>query len=226
MNARLGSSRPTFYFDRPGRHNLSKTVQLVSRRAAKGDTGRVVVFTRDGEGVFRLAKILEPQRLVGVTFPYKQLFSHSDDLRGDPVMPPTSLPDVVSRFRTLDIALVRGTMPFQPPVIPYVIDAKVEGIRNALNIISRGLNLCVQAVLMACDAGAIEPGETVISMSADTAIVARGAPSLLMFHPTTGMQIREIICKPTEYTDHEAATAVVERRTIGKVGSQGETDGV
>jgi len=57
-----------------------------------------------------------------------------------------------------------------------------------------------KAILMAVDGGHIDPGETVIAMSADTAIVARSSLSTWLFHPTEGLEINEIICKPSKFT--------------------------
>jgi len=85
-------------------------------------------------------------------------------------------------------------MPFQSIIIPGVADAKLEGIQHALKL--GGFNLCVQAILMATDSGELEPGEAVLSMSADTAIIATGTQTKFLFHPIEGMDIREIICKP------------------------------
>ena len=60
--------------------------------------------------------------------------------------------------------------------------------------------MCVEAIIMATDAGYVEPGEYVIAMSADTAIVANGVSSTWLFHPDEGMTISEIICKPKFFT--------------------------
>lgn len=49
---------------------------------------------------------------------------------------------------------------------------------------------------MGCDSGCAEPGEEVIAMSADTAIVATACQKRWLFHPEKGMRIKEILCKP------------------------------
>lgn len=110
----------------------------------------------------------------------------------------------MERLESEGIQVIRGTAPFAENFfIPGVRDPKLEGIRYALQLISSGLHLCIQAVTMATDAGIIEPGEEVIAMSADTAIVAKAASSRYLFHPIQGMEIREIVCKPRHLTLRE-----------------------
>jgi len=194
----LGEARKVFYFDSEGRENLDKTLELVLARIAEQDIEKVVVFTRDGEAAVELAKRTIEVPVIAVTFPYKQRFLDSSG--ESEITPPTSNPDVVEKIRRSGIRLVRGTMPFQSILIPYVSDPKLEGIIQTLKLFGGGLSLCVQAILMATDAGDVEPGQTVIGMSADTAIVATGALSHWLFHPYEGMEIREIICKPKVLT--------------------------
>jgi hypothetical protein len=57
--------------------------------------------------------------------------------------------------------------------------------------------LCVQAALIACDAGEVEQGEHVIALTSDTAILVRSSPTERLL---TDFIIREIICKPMSLT--------------------------
>ena len=88
-------------------------------------------------------------------------------------MPKTSLQEIREEFNRLGIRLVQGVMPLQDIIIPNAKDVKNQTIHYTLSLISGGLRLCIQAILMAVDGGPIDPGETVIALSADTAIVAR-----------------------------------------------------
>ncbi len=105
-------------------------------------------------------------------------------------------------------------MPLWEIVLPGTVESKVKIIQATLSLISGGLPLCVQAVLMACDAGHVEPGEEVISMSADTAIVARAAQTRWLFHPERGLEIREIICMPRYCNISRPGTS---RKELGKI---------
>ncbi len=59
------------------------------------------------------------------------------------------------------------------------------------------MSLCVQAVLMASDAGFVELGEHVIAMTSDTSILVRSAGTERFL---TDLIVREIICKPVLLT--------------------------
>ncbi|MGE5590125.1 MAG: hypothetical protein ACM3ZA_05855 [Bacillota bacterium] len=199
-----GISVTTFYFEDEGRHHMKKAAQLAAKRGKDLAIKHFVVFTRDGEGAVLLKDLLQPSdaSVVAVTFPYKHpLFVPDESGEYRDLIPETSVPKTVKYLTDRGIELVRGTAPFTEGFfIPGVRDPKLEGIRYALQLFSSGLHLCVQAVAMATDAGAIEPGDEVIAMSADTAIVARASSSRYVFHPTEGMEIREIICKPRQLT--------------------------
>ena len=66
-------------------------------------------------------------------------------------------------------------MPLQDiPIIGVHGDTKIRTINSTLSLLSRGLNLCIEAIIMASDAGYVEQGEEIIVFSADTAIVATG----------------------------------------------------
>ena len=59
------------------------------------------------------------------------------------------------------------------------------------------MSLCIQAALMACDAGEVEVGEHVIALAADTSILVRCAPTARLL---TDLIVREIVCKPALLT--------------------------
>jgi hypothetical protein len=62
------------------------------------------------------------------------------------------------------------------------------------------MQLCVQAVLMGCDAGAIQPAQRCIAMSADTAIVAHAENAFNFLGDQSRFSIEHIICKPVAYS--------------------------
>ena len=59
------------------------------------------------------------------------------------------------------------------------------------------MSLCVQAVLMASDAGYVSLGEHVIAMTSDTSILVRAAGTSRFL---TDLIVREILCKPVLLT--------------------------
>jgi hypothetical protein len=200
----LGESKQIFYFNSEGRQNLKKTVDLVVRRAKELGIKQIIVFTANGDGAFLLKEKLgidSEIRVHAATFPYKQVF-YSKDKNGNNVgsLAEMSIPEVRDKIKELGINLIQGVMPLQDIIVPGAKDVKTLTIHHTLSLISGGLRLCVQGILMAVDGGHIEPGEYIIAMSADTAIVARSCLSTWLFHPTDGLEINEIICKPNQFT--------------------------
>ena len=200
----LGESKSIYYFNSEGRRNLNKTVELVHERAIELGIKNIVVFTANGEGALLLKKRFTSDDAVAIhaaTFPYKQVF-FSKDSEGNPTekYAETSNSEVRARIIQEGINLVQGIMPLQDIILPGTKDVKTLAINNTLSLLCGGLRLCVQAILMAVDGGYVEPGERVIAMSADTAIVAKSCLSTWLFHPTEGMEISEIICKPHTFT--------------------------
>jgi hypothetical protein len=92
-------------------------------------------------------------------------------------------------------------MPFDPIRTQFsghgVLGQDFSLIGNALRIFCGSMSLCVQAVLMASDAGHVALGEHVIAMTSDTSILVRAAGTSRFL---TDLIVREIICKPVLLT--------------------------
>ena len=107
-----------------------------------------------------------------------------------------SMPEKINKLEADGVCVIAGGMPFQEIIVPGTNDFRIQTIIWTLGLISEGLHLGVQAVLMACDCGKLAAGEKVIAMSADTAVVVQSSTSRLMFHPRDGIRIHEFLCKP------------------------------
>lgn len=200
----LGYASSIYYFNSEGRHNLPKTVELVLKRSKERSLNKIIVFTVNGEGAFLIKKKAKKEYepiIFAATFPYKQTFLLRDE-KGDKyeAMAETSDPEVRKKLVEQGITIIQGVMPLQDIIIPGAKDVKTQSINYTLTLISGGLRLCVQAILMAADGGYVEPGEDVIALSADTAIIAKSCLSKWLFHPAYGMEIKEIICKPSKFS--------------------------
>jgi hypothetical protein len=200
----LGVSKTIYYFKSEGRQNLKMTVQLAVKRAEEIGITHIIVFTANGEGAYLLRELIgdnSPIKIHAATFPYKQEFSNKEqDGTRTKFIADTSREETREQLAIKNINLIQAAMPLQDIIIPGAPDIKTQTINYTLSLISGGLKLCVQAILMANDSGHVEPGDQVIAMSADTAIVARGCISKLLFHPAKGLEISEIICKPDQFT--------------------------
>ncbi|MBZ4646667.1 MAG: hypothetical protein JG777_2156 [Clostridia bacterium] len=195
----IGKNSSIYYFNSTGRGNVKKTIEIVKKRCCKGDIKKVFVFAATKQSVYELNESLKDCgcKMFAVSFPYKQEFIVSKgENEAEEYIPETSRENIREEFRNNNIELIQGSMPFDEIVLPRINDAKIQTLTSTLGMISKGLVLCVQAIIMGCDSGYAEPGEDVIAMSADTAIVAKACQKRWLFHPEKGMNIKEILCKP------------------------------
>ena len=104
-------------------------------------------------------------------------------------------------LRSNGVPLVRAHLPFDPISAQFqnhgVLGQDFSLIGNALSIFGGGISLCVQAVLMACDAGEVSLGEHAVVMTSDTSLLVRAAPTARLL---TDFIVREILCKPVFLT--------------------------
>lgn len=189
------------YFDGEGQKNIPKTIEAVSRFFEE-NTGikKVVVFTANGEGAIALSTALKNRdiKIIAVTFPFGQTYKTS---KGDgQVVVGIVDPSTREELERSNIKIVQGSLPFQDIIIPHAADPKLQSIIYTLRLFGGGTELCVQATIMACEAGTVAPGEDVVVMSADTALVVTAARKLTLFSPFEGLEIKEIICKPSRLT--------------------------
>lgn len=192
-------SAPTTYFLQEGRENLRECLKVAFRAAKAQGISKVVIFTAKGEGV-RLAieefcsqDEFKEIRLVAVTFPAGKTFKGPD---GETIVVDISDSDKEMLSR-LEIPLIKAHLPFDPiaPLYPQSggLGQDLSLIGEALNTFCGSMGLCVQAILMACDAGAVNLGEHVISLTSDTAILAQATSTRRVLRE---LVIREVLCKP------------------------------
>lgn len=158
-----------------------------------------MIFTARGEGVrialeeFCSLDDFKHIGLVAVTFPVGKDFTNPD---GTPLTIAID-PNNEDLFRKSGVPLIRAHMPFDP-IAPLFhregnLGQDLSLIGEALNMFGGSMSLCVQAILMACDAGVVGLGEHVIAMTSDTAILAQATCTRRMLGH---LVIREVLCKP------------------------------
>jgi hypothetical protein len=197
----------TTYFLQEGKRNLLECMRLSFEAAVQHEVETIVIFTGAGEGLrlaeeqFRSEERYSGIQLVGVTFPQGKRFTTEQ-------FPHQISSEDAKWFGSRNIPVVRAHLPFDPIRPSYagqgVLAQDSILIGNALGVFGGGMSLCIQAALMACDAGEVEVGEHVIALSADTSILVRCAPTARLL---TDLIVREIVCKPALLTigKHEAA---------------------
>ncbi|ADV80916.1 hypothetical protein [Terriglobus saanensis] len=192
---------PTEYFLREGRENLESCLNAALESAAAHSAEKVVIFTSAGLGVRKALEAIDSNeryanlKIIAVTFP-----SNTTLPAGSPQDHLIS-PETAASLTNRGIPIVRAHLPFAPVKAHHeghgLLGQDFSLLGNALNMFCGSMSLCVQAVLLACDAGHIELGEHVVAMTSDTAILARAAGTSRLL---TDLIIREIICKPVLLT--------------------------
>lgn len=178
-----------------GRENLNATLDCVAKATNTFDVGAVIIFAAFAESALRLRQMIdESRRVVAVTFPagYTALVNGVSAYVGI-----TSQEDR-KRLEVAGVTLLQGPMPF------WTLDGSESNdlrmLRRALDLFGGGLQLCIQAILVACDAGVVPAGERCIAMSADTAIVAHSENAFRFLNDRSRFAVEHVICKPVAYT--------------------------
>lgn len=185
----------TEYFHAEGKDNLRNCMRIAFEAAVERQIDTIVIFTGIGEGPEIAIKEFWPLtgfrdvKLIAVTFPYGKRFKGDSEV------------NISSQIRDLleanKVPLIRAHLPFDPITAHYrdhgILGQDLTLIGNALSIFGGSMSLCVQAALMACDAGCLETGDHVIAMTSDTAIIVRTAPTDRFL---TDFVVREVLCKP------------------------------
>lgn len=190
----------TTYFWEEGKPNLRDCLRISFEAAKRHDVSKIVIFTGAGDGIKMAADEFLSQsdhshiQLVAVTFPHGQRFTstaHRHDI---------SVADA-EWISARNIPLIRAHLPFDPIRAQFqghgILGQDFSLLGNVLSIFGGSMSLCVQAVLMACDAGAVQKGEHVISLTSDTSILVRSAPTSDLL---TDFIVREIFCKSVLFT--------------------------
>lgn len=191
------------YFFHEGKENLDECLRISFETAVRRNVTNIIIFTAVGEGPKIAVEkyVSQPEyqniKIIAVTFPHGQKFKGYED------KPEATQICAEYRefFKAHNVPIVRAHPPFNP-IHPHSEGHSAPGldltlIGNTLNIFCGSMTLCIQAALMACDAGEVELGEHVIAMTSDTAILARVAPTERFM---ADFIVREILCKPLSLT--------------------------
>jgi hypothetical protein len=193
---------PTTYFLEEGRENLPECLKIAFHAAKQQNIGKILIFTARGEGVrmaldnFCSQPDFKHIKLVAVTFPEGKHFTDGEK----PII--VEIPaDQRMFFENRGVSVVKAHSPFDPITSPGrqrgVLGQDLSLVGDALDVICGSMSLCVQAILLACDAGAVTIREHVIALTSDTAVLAQAASTARML---SDLVIREILCKPAILT--------------------------
>ncbi len=189
------------YFDREGRHNLSEVLSTVKRAFKKRNDIRsckIVIFTAAGEGpALAYNKLKEFElRIIAVTFPPGFSIKRKDD-EGNVTEVAVCLSEQLKKFFTgVDITVLSSRLPLEGFDGAESIKEQMKLIKDVLSLFGGGFSLCVQAVLQACDMGAVGIGEKVVAITGDCAALVTASNTAKFLSHEEGLSINEILCKP------------------------------
>jgi hypothetical protein len=173
------------YFEEKGKINTPQVLSLAKERAQARGIGRIVLASTRGETARAAAEAFRGTELQLVVIPWQYGF-------GDAQPFPAEL---VTELEGNGHRVHFGTMLFHTEELYGMKTPQV--MANLLRIFGQGTKVCVEIIMMACDGGCVDEGETVIAVAgsasgADTAVVATAAPS----NKLTRLRVHEIVCKP------------------------------
>ncbi len=184
-----------FYFERPGKQNTEKTLELAVERALKRGIRYLVVASSTGETVKKALEVVERKKaklnVVCVTY-HTGFYEEGKNTMSE---------ETEKFLLEKGVRIVRQSHALSG--VERSISRKlggssrVEAIAEALrSLFGHGLKVCVEIAIMAADSGAIPIEEVVCvggrARGADTAAIIRPAHMNNFFD----MEVREIICMP------------------------------
>jgi hypothetical protein len=196
----MQTSQSIVYFDREGRENLSQVLRVVKRLFRKRPEVRsykILVFTAIGEGAalaYNLLQDYNPE-IIAVTFP-PDFYLMRDGQKVFPQIPEK----IKALFDGLHIKVIKSRLPFDEIDGMLMHNENMRLVKNTLSLFGGGFTQCVQAALQACDHGAVQVGEKVITISGDSAAIMTASTSKQFFSRESGLAINEILCKASNFT--------------------------
>ena len=189
------------YFFHEGKENMEDCLRLSFEAAVRRNVKKIIIFTGIGDGPRLALEKFRPKeeyadiKVIAVTFPCGQKFREDKSVQRE------ISPEDRRYLNDNQVPILRAHLPFNPIAAHHkhhgLLGQDLTLIGNALSVFCGSLPLCVQAALIACDAGEVEQGEHVIALTSDTSILVRSSPTERLL---TDFVIREIICKPMSLT--------------------------
>jgi len=179
------------YFQKPGRENTQRTLDLAKKRAEELGINTILVASTRGETGVRACEVFQGYDVVVITHStgfkepnYQEL---TDENRAAIEAAGGTILTCQHTFGGVGRAVRKklGT---------YELE---EIIAHTLRLFGDGMKVAVEIALMAADAGLVRTGEPAIAIGgtgkgADTAVVLKPASAQAFFD----LQVLEILCKP------------------------------
>lgn len=190
-------------FDGEGRGNLPTVIKIVKNYLRSMTSNglvcptKIVFFTLKGEGpILAYNQLIDlDMKIIAVVFPA----TYTAEMTLGGVYHP-EIPEKVRKFFDgVEIPVIKGRLPFDSMAGADAHNREMGLIKKALSVFGGSMHLAIQAILQATDAGLVDPGEEVIAVTSDTALLITAATSQDFLSPTCGLIVNEIICKPRNF---------------------------
>ena len=173
------------YFEKPGQEQTAATFDAVDRALSELGIRKVVLASTRGDTARHAMDRYKGQDVRLIIVPHQYAFGPGQRFP----------PELVERARQEGHEVYFGTMLFHQEKL--FGEGPAQWVANFLRAFCQGVKVCVEILLMAGNAGLVEVGEQVASVSgtgrgADTALVMTGATSTTL----KSMHISRILCKP------------------------------
>jgi hypothetical protein len=185
--------REVEYFEDFGAHNTDQTIEVAKNVALNLSLKYAVVASATGStGVKTAVAFRETDVKVVVVTEYAGMAEFKEENR--------------LKLKEMKAEVITGTHSFLSPAESisklhkgYCSENTI--IKDVLRRFSQGMKVAPEILMMATDAGAIPPGQDVVSIAgtgsgADTAVVLRSCHSNDFFDKEKGMEFREIVAMP------------------------------
>ena len=183
---------PTVYFDKPGKENTSRTLELAAQRADQLNINAILVATTFGESGALAARTFQGKKVI--------IVSHACGFKGENTQELTpenraAIEAAGGTILTCQHAFGGVNRAVRKQLGTAVTD---DIIANTLRIYGEGMKVAAEIAMMAADAGLVNVGEPVISIAgtghgADLAAIVLPVNTYAFFD----IRIVEIICRPT-----------------------------
>ncbi len=181
-------------FAKAGKENTTKALEIALRAHKERGIRHIVVASTYGDTGLAAAQLFQDTGANLVVVTHNVGFKEPGSLE----MSPTTQ----AQIESLGGRVYTGTMVFRSigtAIRTRQSYSQQDLIANTLRILGQGIKVCVEIVLMACDAGLIPP-EDVIAVAgtargADTVSIIEAKPSNMFFD----LKIREILAKPYDW---------------------------
>ena len=195
----------TSYFDGEGRDFMRQCIDHAVEWCVNAGLSKIVIFTGTGEGPHYAAKEILSQeryshlRVTAVTPPFGRVYRANPADPASPLVNAGINPAMRDELSALGVDVLAAHLPFKEIHIGRERISEWTRVAEAYSVLGGGFALCIQSVLVACDAGAVESGERIVVTSADTAFVVIASRTESFLSPTDGLLVEHIICRPLRY---------------------------